>query len=71
MEIESLRFREKNFPKNIFSPVLCVTIFFTGYLTQTGTCPAGKGNFLSKIEVNVPPQSIARPTRDKFDVETF
>jgi len=30
-----------------------------------------KGNFLSKIEVNVPPQSIARPTRDKFDVETF
>ena len=33
--------------------------------------PGWKGNFLSKIEVNVPPQSIARPTRDKFDVETF
>ena len=61
----------KKCPKKYIFPCSVCNYFLHRISNPDRDLLCWKGIFLSKIEVNVPPQSIARPTRDKFDVETF
>ena len=68
---KSLRFREKNVPKKYIFPCSVCYYFLHRISNPDRDLLCWKGNFLSKIEVNVPPVNSSANTQRRDRMQLF